>query len=194
MKPNRRTAYEIDGQRVASVSRVLKANGFGPPRSIPLDVLQNAAERGKDVHAWCDDINRGEIGLADPAPEHIAGYIEGYRKFLRDTHFRWESGEQIVKNSQHRYAGRLDMIGVQQRARWVYDLKTAVNESAEWCLQSAAYALCLPETRTLRRGVVHLSRSGSYKAIEYRDDVDFDDWLACVRVHAFRERHGILEG
>lgn len=203
MNPSRHTAYEIDGQRVASVSRVLKANGFGPPRGIPSHILQNAAERGKDVHAWCDGINRLQIGVADSAPDHISGYIEGYRKFLRDTRFRWETGETVVKNSIYRYAGRLDMVGTQQRARWVYDLKTAVKESPEWRLQSAAYALCLTEARKLRRGVVHLKQRadakrpgcfiGSYKAIAYTDDCDFDDWLACVRVHAFKERHGILE-
>src|SRR5690606_10062059 len=76
-------------------------------------------------------------------PEHLAGYVEGYVRFLDEFGVEPVLTEKSVANREHRYAGRFDSIV--RIPAWrpgvgMVDLKTSNGVYGETAVQNAAYS------------------------------------------------------
>lgn len=104
----------------------------------PWSQRDRAAVRGTDVHAIAEDLIHGrEVEV----PEHYAGYVDGYVRFLE----AWEPEpiltEAQVANRKWWYAGTLDVVYRLRDGRVILaDNKTARGVYGDNALQCAMYA------------------------------------------------------
>lgn len=122
----------------------LRAAGRDPMvaalKGVPWTKRDEAAVRGTAVHDLAERVIHGE---AVEVPEHLAGYVEGYVRFLDEFGVEPILTEKSVGNREHWYAGRFDAIV--RIPRWrggvgLLDLKTSTGVYGETALQNAAYA------------------------------------------------------
>ena len=185
-----------DGERLISVTEVLKLAGLVDLSGIPEATLERARERGVDVHSWVEGMALGLIDDESP-PENIAGYVAGYRRFLAETGFAATSAERTVIHPTYRYAGRIDLLGTIKGNAWLFDLKATAAIPAESKLQTAGYRMAYVndpnsgQPASPRRAVLHLRPDGTYVNDEHKDHRnDEHDFLAALRVASWKLRHG----
>jgi hypothetical protein len=142
--------FYFDGERVPSVTEILKsagtynydAAGSGAGYSIPEEVLENARDRGKEVHEATqldDEDDLDEESLS----EDVLPYLDSYRAWRRDMGFKPELIEQPVFDEQLRYAGICDRAGYIDHQHVVVDIKTVGGLKIWHSKQLAAYANCV---------------------------------------------------
>ncbi|MBU1082470.1 MAG: hypothetical protein KKB59_18435, partial [Spirochaetes bacterium] len=98
--------YTLDGSRLPSVTGILKAEGFIDDRFYD----EYSRTRGTYVHkaTHLDDTGELDEETLDPV---IAPYVEGWRKFKRESGFCVEKSEVPMCSKTYRYAGTPDVIG-----------------------------------------------------------------------------------
>lgn len=102
----------------------------------PWEVRDTAAVRGTEVHALAERLVHGAEVVV---PEHLAGYVEGYVRFLDAWQPTPILTEHSVANRTHWYAGRFDLIADMDGSRWMLDVKTAKAIYGDNALQVDAY-------------------------------------------------------
>lgn len=150
-----------------------------------------AAKLGTDVHNLCERINKGEdIGKVHA---DLAGFIEQYRRFLRDFEPGFLEVEATAWSETYGYAGTLDFIAMIDGEVVIVDIKT--GKSGVWpdvALQLTAYARAdyLLDASGERRPLPEINaaaalslRPDGYQLIPVRlgDDV-FDTFKALIEV------------
>jgi hypothetical protein len=151
----------------------LRAAGRGPMiaalKATPWEKRDTAAVRGTDVHVLAEELIHGrEVEV----PEHLAGYVDGYVKWLD----LWQPipvlTERRCANRHWWYAGTLDAIfTLPSGERVLADWKTSASVYGETSCQVAAYRgmeffvddngdeMAMPEVDSL--AVVHLTPTGT---------------------------------
>lgn len=185
--------YRVGGERVPSVTEILKLADVYGYVGISGEVLLRAARRGQEVHGWTELLDEGAVTDADEPDPAIKDYVDAYLKFRRDSGMEVVSTEQVVVSDEYRYAGTLDRIAHLRFLREpsepiVLDIKCVALVQPSTHLQVAGYALA---AGVKRRGSVQLKPDGTYRFAEYRDEDDVRDWLSCVRVAHFKLRNGL---
>lgn len=109
-------------------------------KGVPWQKRDEAAIRGTDVHALAEQVIHGR---PVEVPEHLAGYVEGYVRFLDEFAVEPVLTEKSVGNRAHWYAGRFDSIV--RIPSWrpglgMVDLKTSSGVYGETAVQNAAYS------------------------------------------------------
>ena len=139
------------------------------------------------VHAACEYDDQGDLNEST-VHEIVIPYLEGWRRFKRETDVRFT---EIEKRAEHPlYRGTPDRIGFINDEEGVFDIKS--GNSFPWHgIQLAAYANMF--ARTLKRWSVVLPGNGRYKLTEYKDRSDFKVWSAVLTVATWREAHGMNE-
>lgn len=110
-------------------------------KGVPWTKRDEAAIRGTEVHALAEQAIHGN---AVEVPEHLAGYVEGYVRWLDEFGVEPVLTERSVGSREHRYAGRFDSIVRIPSLRpglGMVDLKTSSGVYGETALQNAAYSL-----------------------------------------------------
>lgn len=154
-----RTYQEADGLYM-SVTSILRPDGLDFP---PL-LLKQYASYGTIIHSMVEhylihneipdpvkvstqkDVNNvfgGSLNLQlDDC--NVRGFFEEHGERIEV-----ESQEMKVKHTEHKYAGRLDILGNFDGTRAIMDIKTARNYTksklTNYWMQQAAYALCLED-------------------------------------------------
>jgi hypothetical protein len=131
-----------------------------------------AGIRGTDVHGYAERLVSGEPNVE--VPHALAGYVDGYARFLDDFEPVRLVSERPVASREHWYAGRPDLIallGDDVPAVWCLDVKTSRAVYGDVSLQVAAYARAefyvdeLGEEHPLpaveRIGVLHVTPDGT---------------------------------
>lgn len=179
--------YYLNGERVPSVTQILAP--FKDFSGVPPDVLKRKQEIGTATHFACELDATGELDEESVHPS-IAGYLEGFRKWRRDTGAKIKETESYVHHPRLRYAGQLDLIAELQRQDWLADIKTAAEHSAVWRLQTAGYLSCRPDAARLKRATLLLKPDGTYRWHPYDRPEHAGDtaaWTAQVLVHHWKE-------
>jgi hypothetical protein len=141
--------------------------------------------RGTDVHALAEELIHGRDV---EVPEHLAGYVEGYVRWLDLWQPEVILTERPVANRQWWYAGKFDVIYRLKDGRVVMaDNKTSNGVYGETALQLAAYNGAeffsdedeneqpLPESDGL--AVIHITPHGT-ELYEVNDPAAaWKDWL-----------------
>lgn len=124
--------------QVAGMAHMGRASIVAALKEVPWTARDAAAVRGTEVHALAERLIHGE---EVDVPEHLAGHIESYVKFLDE----WKPEPVIVEapvgHRRWRYAGTLDMVVRLPDGRTVIaDIKTAASGVwPETAYQLAAY-------------------------------------------------------
>ena len=139
---------------------------------------------GKAVHLACRFYNENDLD-EDELGDSIKPYLEGWKKFRRDTGFAPDLIEQPLA-SDRGFCGTIDAC---QMDFCTVDIKTGAKE--RWhSLQSAAYASMLPN-QFIRRFTVYLNDTGVPRVEEHPKTEfisDFNVFLNCLAIHNWKER------
>jgi hypothetical protein len=172
-------SYHLDGVRLPSVSEVIAP--LVDYSMVPAETLAFAASRGKAVHLACEMLDMLDLD-EDSVDPRIAGYVDGYRKFLLDFSPQWGIIEAPMYHPSLLYAGTPDRFGVAGGVRAVVDLKSIAAETPAVFVQCSGYDLMIEERDGVRADemwALYLKPDGTYRLrTSKRDEQTF---LGCLR-------------
>ena len=113
--------YEVDGERLPSVSEILRFISREEYGDISQYTLDNAGERGKAVHKATENIDR--YGNAEIDDQYL-GYIQAYVRFRKEHEVEWRDIEKSMYHPQKKYAGTIDRFGLVDGTSALVDIKT----------------------------------------------------------------------
>lgn len=155
---------------------------------VPRDVLEAKRDLGQRVHLACqledeDDLDETSV------EEDVAPYLEGWRRFLR------ESGAQVLANEKRvfepmlQYAGTLDNVLLLDGKKWLCDKKTSIATPIAAGPQTAAYLRALGDKTVTHRAAVRLRADGTYRFDPLDGADDWSAFLSCLTLMRFKEKH-----
>ena len=162
----------------------------------PWTARDRAAVRGTDVHALAEELIHGrDVDV----PEHLAGHVNGYVRFLDEWQPTPIITERPVANRKWWYAGKPDaVVTLPSGERLLLDWKTSKGVYGETALQTAAYRGAefyadedgneqpMPEVDGL--AVVHITEHGT-EVYRFTDaEAAWKDWLHVLWVARAEDR------
>lgn len=171
--------YTVGGNRVPSVSRILRPLTTAVYGNIDQETLRKAAEFGTAVHACTELLDLNELDESSVEPEWRP-YVDAYLKWKDTAHPDVLHIEDRLACSK--YAGTLDRIVRINGELWVIDLKTTSSIHPHVGVQLAAYAALAEKFYggTYRRAALQLREDGSFKVFEFasiKDETCFNALL-----------------
>ena len=183
-------AYFVGERRLPSVTQVLaQLEDWSKVDPVALEI---ARVRGQHIHRMVELDVHGNLDEDSLAPEYH-GYLRQWRKFLADTRFKPLLAECRVHDERYGYAGTFDLAGTLSTQFVLVDVKSGLVPRTV-PLQTAAYL-----GAAQHRG--KFPASASRAALRLHEDhyrffpietpfaSDLGDFLAAVRLHAWRERN-----
>lgn len=172
--------YTVKGRRIPSVTDIIRPlHDFS---HINPAVLERKRQLGTDVHFACElDDDRDLDDAATDA--EVMGYVDGWRKFKRDTGAVVLMNEKKLFHPSLFFAGTLDrLVTVRAGDLYLIDLKTSVAMTDAFGVQLCGYELLLQGNavegrQNLARKGLQLRPNGDYRLIPYNDPND----AACFR-------------
>lgn len=190
--------YSIGNVVIPSVTQVVDSFvNFG---FVPKDVLERARVRGNLVHQmtarWDTNPWPPNHHLEQETIDAgLMGYLDAWKRVVRDYNLRIEEVEQRVFHRKHRYAGTFDRTAyvLDDADLSVIDIKSG-ELMPEYAWQTAAYMAAANDGRAgnkiRRRFVIQLSDDGTYRVAEHKDPADWDAFLGALAVMNWRLKYG----
>jgi hypothetical protein len=185
-------------RRVLSVTQVFQILGLVNYDHVQREVLERKSEIGIAVHRAVELLGEDSLDW-DTVDDAAIGYVVGAEQWLREMAFELDDSEQrgihVVGGMQFgfQYDLRGKMLFCGRKRHVLIDLKTTVEESITWPLQTAAYALAapkLPDGEAYLRVVLHLQPQGRAKALYYQDPTDETTFLYMLYVAIWKLNAG----
>lgn len=152
---------------------IIKPNAFYTPQG---------REEGNALHTWLLFLAQGQEASEAP-DDRIAGRVEGIRKFLRESSFKFVGGETIQYCAGLGYCCKPDLWGSIGGRTCVIEAKRRAAQ--KWHpLQTAAqrFALAVNEFSARQRFGLYL-KDGDYRLIEHTDTKDEKRWMSIVSAY-----------
>lgn len=162
--------YMLDGERLPCVSDLCRFLHREIYKDAPVWQMEAAAERGKQVHAATEALDK--TGTAEIDSEY-APYLEAYAAFLREHDVQWELIEHPDYHPEHRYAGTIDRYGTLDGFHTLLDIKTTYRVYKPLCSASLNLYRLILESRgqaVERLVILHLKKDGTYKLVKIEKD------------------------
>lgn len=182
--------YVVDGEKLPSVSHILRFMSRENYETINQATLDRAANRGLSVHSACEMLDK--YGNVECDDEYVP-YVQAYIKFLKDNAVNWLEIEKRYYHPERMYAGTIDRYGYVAEQKALLDIKTvsAVHKPIVKAqlngyedmrtangLEPSNKLLCL-----------HLRGEGKYTLYEVAKGMEEFD--ACYALHmALAKKHG----
>ena len=99
--------YKLKGIVIPSVTHLMKPLTEIEYRGIPESVLDNAADKGTEVHNAIE--NYIKFGIIDISSEY-QGYLDGFLKWVSKYNPVFISSEMKVYHKMMRYGGTIDIL------------------------------------------------------------------------------------
>lgn len=173
-------SYFSEGVYVPSVTRILMDEGLVDDTWF----TEESRNRGSAVHVFIKHkclIEKGAfVGCAMLSPEWKS-YYDGYLQFEEDCNWK----PQIIEGPMacEKFAGTPDQIGLLNNETAVLDIKTGQPQRVTG-LQLQGYEDLLG--RPAKRYALHLSSTGKYRLIEYKDRQDRYVWRSAVALWHYK--------
>jgi len=187
--------YRWNGVKVPSVTQVLTPlQNF---HAVDPQTLHQAAQFGKAVHMMLALWDDGTLDLdsVDPA---LLPYLDGWRKFLRETKFIVTFIEHEVYHSKLRYAGTIDRIGrlvsKSKVADIILDIKTGDILYPWIAVQLAGYQAAYVDMTgcgKVYRASLRLNEQGNYRLDWHESKLDWPCFAALITVQNWKITHNI---
>lgn len=184
--------YRIDGAVVPSVTQLLRPmqnfDGIDPA------VLEAKRELGTFVHKACelDDEDDLDEDSLDPV---ILGYVQGWRKFKRETGALVLQSERQLCNRALGFAGTLDRVAelhhLNAPSRWLLDIKTSAEIDAWVGVQLAGYRLLLESNgdHVDALAAVQLFPDGKYALYRFGHPDDVRCFMSLLSIHHWKTKN-----
>lgn len=147
----------------------------------------DAADVGKEVHAYAEAVLKGE-----PRPklttEEAMQAASAFEEWLRDHRVKPIATERRLMSKESWFAGTTDLVAEIDGHIAIADFKTSSGIYPEYALQLAAYRLAWCEENggeNPQRWIVRTDKkSGEFQAHRFRrDDLHERAFLACLELH-----------
>ncbi len=188
---------DAQGHRVLSVTQVFQSLGLVDYSGVDPEVLHHKSEIGIAVHKAIELLLTNVLDwdtVDDAAMTYVVGTELWFKNMLFDLTATEQQGIHCIYGMpygfQYDQLGSILYQGVRRRV--VIDLKTAVQKSATWSLQTAAYALAapkLPDGEHYLRVVLHLQKDGRVKPLYYDDPEDEKTFLYMLYCAQWKQNH-----
>jgi hypothetical protein len=187
---------DAQGNRVLSVTQVFQMLGLTSYKGIDPDVLYRKSQIGIAVHKAVELLLQNNLDW-DTVDDAAMAYVVGTELWLRNMQFELEACEQqgILEIFGMKVGYQYDLLGSIRyqgsRQQVVIDLKTAVEKSVTWPLQTAAYALAAPKKNApYLRVVLHLQKDGDVKPLYYENPQDEKTFLYMAYCATWMQNNG----
>jgi len=179
--------YFVNGREVPGVTTILK-------EMLNLDMGmtdQFYRDRGTEIHKACELWIKGERGFV--MDSRICPFLDGFKKFLRETGFEVRYVEKKIHNPTYQYCGTLDLFGMMEVNHDKYaliDIKGGVK-AKYYRLQTALYGqgLFAHEQYDIERMCLHLDGKGGYFLDPHDDLYDLPAALSLVNAYHARRKY-----
>lgn len=176
-------AYALDGIHIPGVTSVLQP--YTGLEFVNWEVLQAAADFGRNVHLACHLFNLEELDFAtlDPA---LRPYVDAWAMFLETTGAVVIKSEDPVYSVRHKYAGTPDVILDWNDREVLTDLKSTASVPRTVGPQCAAYVQAYNEMhhkRIRHRYCLHLKPNGKFASHKLDNPRDWTIFQSCLNVH-----------
>jgi hypothetical protein len=143
----------------------------------PYKINSDAKARGTTVHSIVESYKHtGDVVTNTPEP--FKGYARAFEHWVRDFKPNVVEHERTVINTEHRYAGTLDMLADVDKEKLIIDVKTGKAIYGEAYLQLSAYLHGNVDAKGI--AVLLLQENGTY-TFERGED-KFDYFLAAKKL------------
>jgi PD-(D/E)XK nuclease superfamily len=197
--------YLLDGQKVQSVTGILKASGLIDFSKIPPFILEKARDRGSIVHAAIHaaldrDLDRASFDR--DFPEYVP-YLDAWSAFCEQRRFVPVLTEHRLASRRLRVAGTLDSLGLLDGSPVLLDWKSGRAEDCaadlqlagyhglalEWASEDAALAAFFHDHPVVKRYAVQLRKDGTFRVEAYTDVADFRKFKVLVEAQQIIAAH-----
>lgn len=191
-------SYFFDGIRIPSVTRVLDHSGIVSYDVVRREILERKSRIGTCVHLAAQYYDLDELNLSS-VDDSIRGYFDGWCKFRRETGFvpRMIEERHMATVNGMQYGLTVDREGLLKNKSVILDIKTSANPEPWWAIQTAGYAMGVPDydkklasPRALfasrRRMSVQLFSDGSYKKFEFTDNRDAEVFISGLHISVWK--------
>jgi hypothetical protein len=155
----------------------------------PWSVSGVARNRGTTVHSIVESWETTGKVITNTPPQ-FQGYARAFESWVNEYQAQLLEHERTIINTEHKYAGTLDLMVNINHQPAIIDVKTGKDIYAEAGLQLSAYKHG-DEVKADKVGVVLLQEDGNYK-FQWLPD-DFDTFLHVKAVWEWLNRE-MLEG
>lgn len=148
--------YRLDEKILRNNTAVLENVGITNYKSIPEEYLEFARVRGSAAHSAIRHFENGTLERYEWHPI-ILEYLEGYKKFKRETDYRAVLTEQAMFSYIWRYATTLDTAGYMRALSNKFaliEIKTGTGQVPSAKIQVAGQSMALIEFRAFIPGGV----------------------------------------
>ena len=157
--------------------------------AIPTDIMEDAADKGKDIHLACQLTIQGGLDW-DALDLCYMGPVKQFEAWMKQYQPQILFTEMPVYSVRYGYAGTIDIIAAIDRKVAVVDIKTGASSSVG--PQTAAYGQAYAEQEkyrgTVERWVLWLPKNGDpFKFEKITNRQDFDYFKACLYCHQYQQ-------
>jgi hypothetical protein len=178
--------YRLLGGVVPSVTQILAPlSSFA---GIPAHVLEAKRDLGSRVHLACQLDDENDLDESS-VEDDVAPYLDGWRRFLRESGAVVLANEQRVAEPALQYAGTLDNVLLLNGQKWLVDKKTCISLPLAVGPQTAAYQRALGDSTVTHRGALRLRPDGTYRLDSLTGADDWTAFYACLALYRFKETH-----
>jgi hypothetical protein len=174
--------YGCNGKKYPGVTHILQNCGL-------IDITwytEETAMRGTYIHECLKLIDENvPLIMLDIGPD-IAGYINAYLQFKKNTDYKILQGEKPYISEDYKFGGTLDRICTINGAQCILDIKT--GQKQEWHgLQLSGYKLLVGEGSFLLR-VLYLNNKGKYRLESYKDSEYRNIFISALSIYHWKNR------
>ncbi len=177
--------YTLRGFRIPSVTQIMEPLSLMLYNGIPLDVLNEAADRGSRAHEQIS--NYVKYGVEEP-DDDTEPYFKAFKEFEQAYKPAWVESEYRTYHKILRYAGTIDLIGYIEPDDGtgvdVIDLKcTSVYHPVMLATQLAGYCEALKShgIKVRRRYGLQLLKTQKYRFEQVEDG--YKTFLHCLAIY-----------
>ena len=168
---------DAKGNRVPSVTQILKRTGLVSYEQVQADILENRRNLGEIVHRDTQELDTGEISFS-PTRKDAQPYVNAWKKFLRECDVRILAIEwaEVVAYNAMPFGMTFDRLAVVNGREAVLEIKTSSVKEAWWGVQTAAYDIGLGQCASQLyrdRYVVQLRDDETYRLWKYSEESDY---------------------
>lgn len=203
--------YKVEGHYCLSTSDIISLAGLSDYGSVPASVLENARNRGTNLHKAVHYFEEGDLDLSD-LPDDIQPYLQAYMKFRVERDFEPIAPQERAIVYEHEITEQMigstiDLRGTVQGKLYIVDPKTTYPNSGaakkqtwlRWRMQLQSYweATLVDEpfwssvtaAEPAGKAILHLKKDATYEFIDFPMD-DSVNWEACIRMAKMKLGNG----
>jgi hypothetical protein len=182
--------YRHGNKRVPSVSQIIRV--LSSYHDVPQDKLDEAADRGRRVHAMTELIDAGETVKPD---FDAIGFKESYESWLAENKIEIVLSEQrMMCFSGLWFAGTPDRLAIVNGKPYVIDIKTTAKVMPQHGVQIAAYQILAESNghKGYKGMTLRLRDDGppeikKYSALEER--MNRNTFISCLNIFQWKQEN-----